>query len=149
MTTSELILQLLKKNPSVQFTRIELATIFKKHKTTIGLCIRNILALEGLELIIVKKYERTKLIRWNDPSIIPIPHAIELKKKKRKKKKEKLDRSKINLKVKIKNNDIDSKRRNKEIYVPKKIRDQLNWEQGSKVLFIEKGNKIYCKSNSE
>lgn len=137
LTTSDLLLQLLKKNPSRQFTQIELANIFKKDKSTIGYCVKR---LKSLEFIIVKKHGRYKLIRWNDPLITPIPHAIELPKP---------TKPKIKAKKRIKNEDSKPKRGNMQIHVPKEVRDQLNWEKGKKVLFVEKDKKIYCKTDSE
>jgi len=131
------ILKILKENPQAQFTQTELAKVFNKHKTTIGLCIKQ---LEKKKLILVKKYGRYKLVRYNDPSITPTPHKIQLLKP---------VKPKVKSKLKVKKKDSKPKRKDKQIYVPKKIREQLKWEKGSKVLFVEKDEKIYCESNSE
>lgn len=122
----KLILDLLKENPRKQYTTKEIASIINLCKsTTLG----NIRRLRKSNQVIVKEFGRYNLIRINDPSQLPIPHELE---------KPQL------LQIKPKN---QSKRKivDKEIYVPKKIRKYLNWEEGEQILFFEKDKEIILK----
>ena len=81
----------------------------------------------------MKRIGNCNLIRINDPSQTPIPHDIEKPKPPKIKTKR---QSKIKKKTTIPD---------RKVYVPKKIRKHLNWEEGERILFIEKDTDIILK----
>lgn len=116
MKVWEKILQFLEDNSEEKYRTIQLAELLNLSKYSIR---RNLSVLKAKSLIDLEHVGKNVFYRINIEEL-----------------------NKYRLKIK----EETEKRKEKRIFLPKQIRDQLNWEEANQVQFIEKDEKIYFKT---